>query len=237
MKCQYTIYSEVGTQFSVFDIFVLQILCISLRARLHTFQRFLHRPTSSHHRRLFFSHCVLFAGIFWILQSVPISQWKKSDLNPLCHLGTCFIWLGGDIFGNIADMFGRRSFVKLILMMSYVISFISMLVATVIRWKQMGFLRGIAFLTKANPSFLLLLFEIRFWRWKKLTDGLIEQLPMTTMEDIEKDSICIICRGEMTVEDSQKINCGHCFHSNCLTSWLKRQMICPTCQREIEIPK
>ena len=45
----------------------------------------------------------------------------------------------------------------------------------------------------------------------------------------EKCSICI----EEQNFDIRKLNCGHCFHHDCLLPWLKIQRTCPSCRYEL----
>jgi hypothetical protein len=143
----------------------------------------------------------------------------------------------GDICGNIADMLGHKSFVRPILMTFSVIPlFLPLVGVLVLLWKH-EFFYTFAILYKLFTICQLIQFEYRFWKWKELTEELIESLPMATDKDIERESICLICRGEMTVIDASKINCGHCLHTTCLRSWVKRQTVCPICGQRIGISK
>ena len=56
--------------------------------------------------------------------------------------------------------------------------------------------------------------------------------PDATAEELaSSDSVCIICRDDMSVPAStKKLPCGHIFHKNCLRSWFQRQQTCPTCR-------
>ncbi len=82
-----------------------------------------------------------------------------------------------------------------------------------------------------------------------------------TVEDIQREDTCIICREEMrpwSVTNPQappiapgavpparpapsvsertrpkKLPCGHILHLGCLKSWLERQQVCPTCRRPV----
>jgi E3 ubiquitin-protein ligase synoviolin len=60
--------------------------------------------------------------------------------------------------------------------------------------------------------------------------------PDITAEQLSNysDTICIICREEMTAEHQiKKLPCDHIFHKNCLRSWFQRQQTCPTCRTSI----
>ncbi|KAH0786684.1 40S ribosomal protein S30 [Histomonas meleagridis] len=52
--------------------------------------------------------------------------------------------------------------------------------------------------------------------------------------DIEHDNTCIICRLEMTENDSKKLPCGHCLHTDCLERWTMQQMKCPICRYDLD---
>ena len=84
-----------------------------------------------------------------------------------------------------------------------------------------------------------------------------------TVEDIQREDTCIICREEMrpwsvtnpqpppvapgaipparpatTVNERsrpKKLPCGHILHLGCLKSWLERQQVCPTCRRSVVV--
>ncbi|OTA80146.1 hypothetical protein M434DRAFT_38131 [Hypoxylon sp. CO27-5] len=72
----------------------------------------------------------------------------------------------------------------------------------------------------------------------------ISTCPDATEEELARENICIICREEMrpwdpsavgAVERSRpkRLPCGHILHFGCLTSWLERQQVCPTCRRSV----
>ena len=70
---------------------------------------------------------------------------------------------------------------------------------------------------------------VGFFNYRKLERNMP---PDATAEDIG-DSVCIICREEMVVGAAKKLQCGHCFHTNCLRSWLERQQTCPICRSPV----
>jgi len=47
---------------------------------------------------------------------------------------------------------------------------------------------------------------------------------------------CVICYEDMTRESSQKLNCGHTFHKECICSWLNEQRTCPVCRHHALLP-
>ncbi|XP_023695952.2 E3 ubiquitin-protein ligase TTC3 [Paramormyrops kingsleyae] len=48
---------------------------------------------------------------------------------------------------------------------------------------------------------------------------------------------CIICHEEMSAEDLCVLECRHSFHRECIKSWLKEQMTCPTCRDHTLLPE
>ncbi len=53
-------------------------------------------------------------------------------------------------------------------------------------------------------------------------------------EQLEKDSICIICFEELDEEEVGKLeNCEHIFHKRCIKKWLEENPICPICRTDI----
>ncbi|KAL3366886.1 hypothetical protein AABB24_011549 [Solanum stoloniferum] len=73
-------------------------------------------------------------------------------------------------------------------------------------------------------------------RYRKITSNMNDRFPDATLEELNGgDTICIICREEMTT--AKKLTCGHLFHVNCLRSWLERQNTCPTCRALVVPPE
>lgn len=59
--------------------------------------------------------------------------------------------------------------------------------------------------------------------------------PIVTSNDIKENESCIICRCSLLEGKARKINCGHCFHEDCLYRWLANSEKCPICRKEIEV--
>ena len=74
-----------------------------------------------------------------------------------------------------------------------------------------------------------------FLRFRQISSTMEGRFPTATEEDLVRgDRMCIVCREDMAVEMGPKrLPCGHCFHVDCLKSWLERQQNCPICRRLI----
>ena len=100
-----------------------------------------------------------------------------------------------------------------------------------------------------------------FLRYRKATQDMNNRYPDASVEDIERENTCIICREDMrpwsvtnpeapqvapgelpparpasTVNERtrpKKLPCGHVLHLGCLKSWLERQQVCPTCREPV----
>ncbi|CAG8980383.1 hypothetical protein HYALB_00003947 [Hymenoscyphus albidus] len=98
-----------------------------------------------------------------------------------------------------------------------------------------------------------------FIRYRRATQDMNTKYEDATVEDIEREDTCIICREEMrpwSVTNPQdppaapgapprtssssnertrpkKLPCGHILHLGCLKSWLERQQVCPTCRASV----
>ncbi len=74
-----------------------------------------------------------------------------------------------------------------------------------------------------------------FLRFRQISSNMEDRFPTATAADLDQgDRMCIVCREDMEVEMSPKrLPCGHCFHLDCLKSWLERQQNCPICRRSI----
>ncbi len=100
-----------------------------------------------------------------------------------------------------------------------------------------------------------------FIRYRRATQDMNAKYEDATVEDIQREDTCIICREEMrpwsvtnphappaapgdlpparpaaTANERsrpKKLPCGHTLHLGCLKSWLERQQVCPTCRRSV----
>ena len=100
-----------------------------------------------------------------------------------------------------------------------------------------------------------------FIKYRRATHDMNSRYEDATVEDIQREDTCIICREEMrpwsvtnpqalpaepgalpparpptTVNERsrpKKLPCGHILHLGCLKSWLERQQVCPTCRRPV----
>ncbi|DAZ97603.1 TPA: hypothetical protein N0F65_002222 [Lagenidium giganteum] len=77
---------------------------------------------------------------------------------------------------------------------------------------------------------------------KSVLENLVNWSPSTndhntnTSTTEHDDCSCVICMSELAADehatDSRAVQlpCGHCFHHNCIQSWLKLRSTCPTCR-------
>jgi E3 ubiquitin-protein ligase synoviolin len=100
-----------------------------------------------------------------------------------------------------------------------------------------------------------------FIRYRRATQDMNAKYADATVEDIQREDTCIICREEMRAwsvigpqapprvpgalpparpastanerSRPKKLPCGHILHLGCLKSWLERQQVCPTCRRPV----
>lgn len=99
-----------------------------------------------------------------------------------------------------------------------------------------------------------------FVKYRKATQDMNARYEDATVEDIQREDTCIICREDMrpwSVTNPEvppaapgaapparapvvnertrpkRLPCGHILHLGCLKSWLERQQVCPTCRRPV----
>lgn len=90
-----------------------------------------------------------------------------------------------------------------------------------------------------------------FVQYRNATRDMNTRYPDATVEELERENTCIVCREEMKpwvqpgvdgaptgrrMDERQrpkKLPCGHILHFSCLRSWLERQQVCPTCRRPV----
>lgn len=72
---------------------------------------------------------------------------------------------------------------------------------------------------------------VRFLEWKKLVNIVETQLEAPSGEELT--NTCIICRQQITAEDSRKLPCNHVYHTNCLIRWVSEHTNCALCQYDL----
>ena len=69
------------------------------------------------------------------------------------------------------------------------------------------------------------------------TDALNEYLDNNTSNSISNDNTdCCICLDKF--EENHKsivLECSHRFHRSCISNWLKKELNCPVCRKNIEL--
>lgn len=74
-----------------------------------------------------------------------------------------------------------------------------------------------------------------FHRYQKLVMTINKSLEDATEEDLARDRTCAICYEELTVRNSKKLKCSHCFHVHCLRRWFEDNAICPYCRQNVDL--
>lgn len=69
-------------------------------------------------------------------------------------------------------------------------------------------------------------------------DDRIDSLPtrqITSLANLsEEHKTCTICLAEFELDDEVKtLPCFHCYHKNCITTWLRQSATCPTCKTNV----
>lgn len=72
---------------------------------------------------------------------------------------------------------------------------------------------------------------LRFLAWKKLVNIVETKLEAPTGDEL--GNTCIICRQQITAEDSRKLPCNHVYHTNCLIRWVSEHTSCALCQYDL----
>lgn len=101
-----------------------------------------------------------------------------------------------------------------------------------------------------------------FLKYRNATKDMNQRYPDATVDEIQREDTCIICREEMRPwsvtnpapggppngaaqppatrspiiserSRPKKLPCGHVLHLGCLKSWLERQQVCPTCRQPV----
>lgn len=83
-----------------------------------------------------------------------------------------------------------------------------------------------------------------FARYRRIRAQMDQRIANATVDDLDHDNVCIICREEMVVDGPESLNknlryvpkkllCGHIVHNGCLKGWLERSQSCPICRRPV----
>ena len=72
-------------------------------------------------------------------------------------------------------------------------------------------------------------------------DEQVDQIPNTTVtrEQVNDEALCSVCYEDFTLgETVLQLPCKHCFHSNCVITWIRsrRKNTCPYCNSVIFAP-
>lgn len=88
--------------------------------------------------------------------------------------------------------------------------------------------------------------DVKTERWTLIANKEIEKLPTfkfdsdelakeETKDNGEADDSevkCLVCQCEYEKDDTlRRLPCGHCFHSDCVSHWLKEKDVCPYCRQ------
>ncbi|CAH8627474.1 unnamed protein product [Dicrocoelium dendriticum] len=71
-------------------------------------------------------------------------------------------------------------------------------------------------------------------RWRILARERMRNLISPSEAELEANGdTCPICYTEMTPASSKFTRCGHLYHIDCLTTWMRRQLFCPICHADL----
>ncbi|KAF7232130.1 hypothetical protein EG68_11948 [Paragonimus skrjabini miyazakii] len=71
-------------------------------------------------------------------------------------------------------------------------------------------------------------------RWRLLSMKRIHSLANPTEADLlAHGDVCPICYADMTTETAKVTRCGHLYHTDCLSTWMRRQLFCPICHADL----
>lgn len=92
----------------------------------------------------------------------------------------------------------------------------------------------------AVVSVLNLVKRVRgYYNYRVLTKQVDSFTTPPTIEDLARNTTCIICFEEMELVEEpnqlvpKRLSCGHVLHNGCLKHWLERSKLCPTCRRNV----
>ncbi|CAL8088694.1 unnamed protein product [Calicophoron daubneyi] len=71
-------------------------------------------------------------------------------------------------------------------------------------------------------------------RWRLLSKKRLQALVSPTEEELSvHGDNCPICYSDMKPETAKITRCGHLYHTECLSQWMRRQLFCPVCHADL----
>ncbi|TPP59954.1 ERAD-associated E3 ubiquitin-protein ligase HRD1B [Fasciola gigantica] len=118
----------------------------------------------------------------------------------------------------------------------YLISFISFLTVC---WLAIYDSIGLCRLLIIGCYFFFILYPsavtaYTWLRWRLLARRGMDSLSSPTAAQLAQyQDNCPICYTNMTTEDAKVTRCGHFYHTECLATWMLRQLFCPICHADL----
>ncbi len=72
---------------------------------------------------------------------------------------------------------------------------------------------------------------------EKSSTKFISQYILTNSEKTSFSEVCSICRAAIHDEYSLTLECGHYFHTSCISPWLEKFRTCPLCRHSLRQKK
>uniref|UniRef100_A0A5K3FAV4 RING-type domain-containing protein n=1 Tax=Mesocestoides corti TaxID=53468 RepID=A0A5K3FAV4_MESCO len=119
---------------------------------------------------------------------------------------------------------------------NYLISLLSVFVILwLIFYESFGVCR--VFILVVHVFFVLYPATCRGFLWLRtqfLLGGSLAAIPSPTADQlVAYADDCPICYGAMTTWDAKLTQCGHIYHTKCLSQWMRRRPICPMCNTDL----
>jgi E3 ubiquitin-protein ligase synoviolin len=80
------------------------------------------------------------------------------------------------------------------------------------------------------------------FRYQRLAANIDKVFEVATREDLDRDRRCAVCYDDMLDDTNcKRLDCGHCYHRDCLRKWLESNSACPYCRKDMvakfDLPK
>jgi hypothetical protein len=213
-------------------------VALCLRSRLHKFQRIRYHATVADRCRLFAAHVILISASGFLINEVLSQSPPFLCCVPAVRHLSVIIWVIGDMAANLLGAYAKGDShwdgvhrAKVAVCIAHLASIALRITVGMSCFSAQWYRCGLVLLQDILTDIIAFLKELVFWRGRKRKDLVYTQdWVQPTEEDIDRENICLICRSEITdVKTAGKLKCGHCFHRDCLISWLRVKDRCPYC--------
>ena len=214
-------------------LFYIALLLLAKVTSLYVSTKY---PPKKQHYFLMFGELLLFcislASVCREAQAKSSKALLTAHLNCLMVVSKSIIFhilyiFDYDMMGNSKSTEVAKMYLELFFDILIILCKVPLLYMDFILMKLIGFAHLITDSAIAGKHYMNLLFYLQSAQY-------IKNLPSVTDKDLEREEICLICRGNLQADFTcKRLPCGHCYHSSCIEAWIRNYNTCPLCNAAV----